>query len=166
MLWELVICRSRGEHECVHQSVVFIVHGLQYIYFFSFFRALMMKWLQRCVVPQIPHPQLMTLKRYIFTKDRFLLISCSWLLISKKLSVSFKARFSSVFVNSRMVSFFTPMSNVLYSVTLPGLSLYCPLSLFHLLQLTTESKCTHTAVSHPNQTSPELSPCTKVGEVN
>ncbi|KAK7131620.1 hypothetical protein R3I94_016668 [Phoxinus phoxinus] len=31
-------------------------------------------------------------------------------------------------------------------------------------ELTTESKCTHTAVSHPNQTSPELSPCTKVGE--
>ncbi|CAM4574267.1 unnamed protein product [Leuciscus chuanchicus] len=31
-------------------------------------------------------------------------------------------------------------------------------------ELTTESKCTHTAVSHPNQTSPELSPLTKVGE--
>ncbi|CAM4736206.1 unnamed protein product [Leuciscus chuanchicus] len=31
-------------------------------------------------------------------------------------------------------------------------------------ELTNESKCTHTAVSHPNQTSPELSPLTKVGE--
>ncbi|CAM4652493.1 unnamed protein product [Leuciscus chuanchicus] len=31
-------------------------------------------------------------------------------------------------------------------------------------ELTTESKCSHTAVSHPNQTSPELSPLTKVGE--
>ncbi|CAM4736213.1 unnamed protein product [Leuciscus chuanchicus] len=31
-------------------------------------------------------------------------------------------------------------------------------------ELTNESKCSHTAVSHPNQTSPELSPLTKVGE--
>ncbi|XP_048011356.1 serine-aspartate repeat-containing protein G-like [Megalobrama amblycephala] len=31
-------------------------------------------------------------------------------------------------------------------------------------ELTTESKCIHTAVSHPNQTSPELGPLTKVGE--
>ncbi|XP_035854784.1 histone-lysine N-methyltransferase set-1-like [Sander lucioperca] len=33
-------------------------------------------------------------------------------------------------------------------------------------ELTTESKCIHTAVNHPNQTSPELGPLTKVGEVN
>ncbi|XP_078100325.1 uncharacterized protein LOC144513205 isoform X3 [Sander vitreus] len=31
-------------------------------------------------------------------------------------------------------------------------------------ELTTESKCIHTAISHPNQTSPELGPLTKVGE--
>ncbi|XP_031170341.1 uncharacterized protein LOC116060748 [Sander lucioperca] len=31
-------------------------------------------------------------------------------------------------------------------------------------ELTTESKCIHTAVNHPNQTSPELGPLTKVGE--
>ncbi|XP_035862300.1 uncharacterized protein LOC118496116 [Sander lucioperca] len=31
-------------------------------------------------------------------------------------------------------------------------------------ELTTESKCIHTAVNHPNQTSPELAPLTKVGE--
>ncbi|XP_039644814.1 uncharacterized protein LOC120551448 [Perca fluviatilis] len=31
-------------------------------------------------------------------------------------------------------------------------------------ELTTESKCIHTAVSHPNQTSPELGPLTKVGQ--
>lgn len=135
-----------------------------YIYIFPFYRALMMKWLHRCVVPQIPHPQLM---RYVLTKDRFLLISCSWLLISEKLSVSFKARFSSVFLSTvEWFLFLIQMSNVLSSITLPGLSLYCPLSPFHLLQLTTENKCIHTAVSHPNQTSPELSPLAKVGEVN
>ena len=51
-----------------------------FVFFFCFvlfYRALMMKWLQRCVVPKIPHPQLMILKRYVLTKDRFLLISCS-----------------------------------------------------------------------------------------